>query len=164
MTEAVYYIALGSNMGDRLAYLQAGLDGLRAAGVTVTAVSAVYETEPWGKTDQAPFLNAVCAVRTEREPTELLAEMLAVEAAAGRERREHWGPRTLDLDLVYGEGMSCSSQYLTLPHPYFWERAFVLAPLADLVPEFQWQGQTIAARLRELTAETSVRRTTDVLR
>lgn len=162
MADATYYIALGSNMGDRPAYLQAGVDGLRAAGITVTAISPVYETAPWGKTDQAPFLNAVCAVRTDREPTELLAEMLAIESAAGRERREHWGPRTLDMDLIYGEGISCSSAYLTLPHPYFWERAFVLAPLADLLPEFQWRGQAIAARLLEL-GTSDVQRTTVVL-
>lgn len=159
----IYYVALGSNLGDRLGYLQAGLDGMRAAGIMPVAVSAVYETAPWGVTDQADFLNAVARCSAALAPTEVMAALLAIESDAGRTRERHWGPRTLDLDLIYSDGVSCESAYLTLPHRYFWERAFVLAPLRDVAPGFVFHGQTVEARLAELgTAD--VRRTALVLR
>lgn len=145
-----YYISLGSNLGDRLAYLQAGLDGMRRHGMKVMAISPVYETDPWGNTDQGAFLNAVAVVATEKPAEEVLQELLLVELEQGRERKVHWGPRTLDLDIIEAEGLSCDSLRLTLPHPRYWERAFVLVPLADLEPNWEYQGVKIGDRIREL--------------
>ncbi len=160
---SLHYISLGSNMGDRAAYLQAGVDGLRTKGIGIDAISAVYETEPWGKTDQAAFLNAVIRVNTDLSPRDLLTLMLATETAAERVRDERWGPRTLDLDLIYSDGVACDSSYLTLPHPYFWERAFVLVPLRDVAPHFSYRGQNIEERIAELGTN-DIRKTDIILR
>lgn len=126
------YVALGSNMGDRRAYLRdavLGLDGVRR-------ISRVYETEPIGVPDDGEaFLNMVVELETRLDPYELLARCRRIEAAAGRERKVRWGSRTLDADvLLYGD-TRIDSEELTLPHPRMWERRFVLAPLADLAPE-----------------------------
>ena len=90
-----YYVAFGSNVGDRLAYLRAALRELKESGATVLRASAVYETPPWGKTDQPAFLNAVALVESDLSPTDFLALLQAIEAANERTRDVHWGPRTL---------------------------------------------------------------------
>lgn len=132
------YLSLGSNMGERLVYLEQALLELDKLPKThVTAVSSYYETAPWGKTDQDPFLNACCQLETKLSPQELLSHCQEVEQKAGRERHEHWGPRTLDIDiLLYGEAV-IDEPNLTIPHPYLSERAFVLVPLADIAPHIQ---------------------------
>lgn len=134
-------IALGSNVGDRLAMLQGAVDGFSAAGFEVVATSAVYETTPVGGPPQGDYLNAVVRVRTERSPLEVLALARELEAHAGRVRALRWGPRTLDVDLLrcsddHGDGCGLSSDdpELTLPHPLMHKRAFVLVPLADIDP------------------------------
>ena len=133
MTRA--YLGLGSNLGDRLAHLQLAVDHLASAdGVRVTAVSPVYETDPVGGPAQDDFLNAVVAVDTDLEPLALLAECAAAEAAAARVRDVRWGPRTLDVDVLWIEGYESAEPVLTVPHPRMAERAFVLAPLHDLDP------------------------------
>ena len=152
-----YYVALGSNVGDRLAYLRAALRELKESGATVVRTSAVYETPPWGKTDQPAFLNAVALVESDLSPTDFLALLQAIEAANERTRDVHWGPRTLDLDIIYAEGVQCDSAYLTLPHPYFWERAFVLVPLRDVAAEFTYRGETIARRIAALPDAAAIR-------
>jgi 2-amino-4-hydroxy-6-hydroxymethyldihydropteridine diphosphokinase len=132
------YIALGSNLGDRLQHLQAGLDGLRAvSAIEMVAVSSVYETEPQGYTQQPTFLNAVCSVRSTLAAPELLDTMQTIENDHKRQRHIHWGPRTLDLDLLlYGE-QRFDGDRLTLPHPYMTERDFVLAPLCQIAPQLK---------------------------
>jgi len=127
-------LGLGSNLGDRLAHLQSGVDGLSAAGCTIVAVSGVYETAPVGGPQQGAYLNAVVRVGTDRDPWALLALAQDLEAAAGRVRGERWGPRTLDVDLLRCEGFESDDPALTLPHPRAHERAFVLVPLADVDP------------------------------
>ena len=124
---------MGSNLGDRLANLRAGLLELeRRAGPAVC--SPAYETVPVGIVDQPPFLNAACRVETQLGPRELLKALLAAEAALGRVRAERGGPRTLDLDLlVYGD-LVIDEPGLTVPHPRMRERAFVLVPLVDIAP------------------------------
>lgn len=144
---SLYYISAGSNMGDRLRYLVNAVFDLKKRGIGLQKLSSIYETEPWGKTDQTPFLNAVFAVRWDKEPDRLLDILQASEIRFGRVRHEKWGPRTLDLDLVYSEDVSCCTDRLTLPHPYFWERLFVLVPLEELVPDFFWNGQSIHDRI-----------------
>jgi 2-amino-4-hydroxy-6-hydroxymethyldihydropteridine diphosphokinase len=140
------YIALGSNLGDRLGYLQLGVDELaRVRGVVVLAVSRVYETAPVGGPPQDAYLNAVVAIETNLEPHELLHRCQQVEELAARERKERWGPRTLDVDILLIDGVRSDTEDLTLPHPRMWERGFVLAPLRDVAPDLVdadmiWEG------------------------
>jgi 2-amino-4-hydroxy-6-hydroxymethyldihydropteridine diphosphokinase len=145
------YIALGSNLGDRHAYLQAAVDGLGAAdGIEVVAVSRVYETVPVGGPSQGAYLNAVVAIETMLDPHELLALAQRTERDAQRVRAEHWGPRTLDVDLLLYDDLHLADPDLTLPHPRMWERGFVLAPLRDVAPALvdaaaAWEGVYEAA-------------------
>lgn len=127
-------VALGANLGDPHAALQAAVDALRLhPHIDVTAVSGVYRTAPVGGVpDQPDFLNAVAAVRTVLSPHELLAALLGIEAMAGRRREVHHGPRLLDLDLIDAGGTRIDDDRLTLPHPRAHDRAFVLVPWADI--------------------------------
>jgi 2-amino-4-hydroxy-6-hydroxymethyldihydropteridine diphosphokinase len=126
------FLGLGSNMGDRLEHLRRALTQLP----DVVAVSPVYETEPvGGPAGQAPFLNLVVELDTERSPRELLEVARRLEGDAGRVRTVHHGPRTLDVDVLLVDDLVVDEPDLTVPHPRMWERRFVLAPLADLAPE-----------------------------
>jgi len=141
------YIALGSNLGERAALLRGALAALRCAGdVRVVAESAVYETSPVGGPAQPDYLNMVVAVETSLGPKALLERCLAVEAEHGRVRRERWGARTLDLDLLSYGAETRQTEQLTLPHPRMAERAFVLVPLAEVAPELKI-GDTTAGAL-----------------
>ncbi len=125
-------LALGSNLGDRLANLQRAVQLLPEHGVIVDRVSAVWETAPV-PADQPPFLNAVVAARTEMTPPALLAALKAIEALLGRRQGRRWGPRPIDLDILfYGTGRVDSDE-LTIPHPLIADRGFVLAPLSEVV-------------------------------
>ena len=127
------FVSLGANLGDRHAYLHAARQGLSAlAGTSVVAASRVYETSPQGLADQPAFLNQVLCLETDLAPGELLAACLAIEDAAGRERAVRFGPRTIDVDILLFEGVTSDDPELTLPHPRMWQRAFVLAPLAEI--------------------------------
>ena len=134
MTRA--YLAIGSNLGDRLGFLRGAVTGLAAMpGIEITAVSHVYETAPVGGPDQGPYLNAVVALDTELSAAELLVVSRTLEAEAGRVRDERWGARTLDVDVLLVGDERVDSEVLTVPHPRMWERGFVLAPLGDLAPD-----------------------------
>jgi 2-amino-4-hydroxy-6-hydroxymethyldihydropteridine diphosphokinase len=130
------YLGLGSNLGERLRYLQGAVDALvAAAGVTVVAVSRVYETDPVGGPEQGRYLNAVVGLDTALTPRELLTLAQRLETEARRVRADRWGPRTLDVDvLLVGDAVN-SEPDLVVPHPRVWERGFVLAPLHDVAPE-----------------------------
>ena len=129
------YLALGSNLGDRLAYLQHAVDALVGADdVEVTAISRVYETAPVGGPVQDAFLNAVVATETALDPYALLALAQRIERDAQRVRVQRWGPRTLDVDVLLYDELRLDDPELTLPHPRMWERGFVLAPLRDVAP------------------------------
>lgn len=149
------YLGLGGNLGDREAYLQ---QAVRLLGeqerVRVLRLSPIYETEPWGYTDQAAFLNQVAEVETELSPQALLAATQAVERALGRERLLRWGPRTMDVDiLLYGD-RRIDEPDLTVPHPRLTQRAFVLVPLTDLAPDLQLPnrgGLTVREALSRLS-------------
>lgn len=125
------FLALGSNLGDRRALLTAAV----AALDDVVAVSPVYETDPLGPPGQGPYLNIVVELRTERSARELLKAALELEAEAGRRRRVRWGPRTLDVDVLWVEGETVDDPDLSVPHPRMHERGFVMVPLGDLAPE-----------------------------
>ena len=127
------FLALGSNLGDRMAHLEGAVEALSHLG-TIEAGSPVYETAPVGGPDQGPYLNAVVNLATDLSPTRLLEELLEIESGFGRVRDERWGPRTLDLDiLTYGDDM-IDEPGLTVPHPGIRSRRFVLMPLADVAP------------------------------
>jgi len=139
------FVGLGSNLGDRRALLAGAVAGLRRGG-DVVAVSPLYETEPvGGPGGQGPFLNLVVELATSDSPRRLLERCQELEAAAGRVRRERWGPRTLDADVLYVEGEAVDDEDLTVPHPRMWERRFVLAPLADLAPDLVTSSQVAAS-------------------
>lgn len=154
----VYYISLGSNLGDRQAYLDQAILGLKQqAGIISVEASTWLETPPWGNTEQGPFLNGVAKVVSSLAPEAMLQGMQQLEQAAGRQRIIHWGPRTLDLDIVWAETeggapLTVATEALTIPHPYLWDRTFVLIPLKELYPHFTFRGQTIEARIAELEA------------
>jgi len=127
------HLAIGSNLNERRTYLESGLAAISALPVTSLAVvSHIYETPPLGPVAQPDFLNAVCAIDTLLPPQELLAAMLNIENNYLRQRRIHWGPRTLDLDLLlYGDRI-IASDTLVLPHPQMNDRNFVLVPLCEI--------------------------------
>lgn len=127
------YLGLGTNLGNREANLQQAVDKL-AAGVMVTAVSPVYETPPWGVTDQPHFLNICIVGRTEKSPRAVLAFIKTIEIALGRTPTYRWGPRVIDIDLLFYNQQQIEHGDLIVPHPRLHERAFVLAPLADIAP------------------------------
>jgi dihydroneopterin aldolase/2-amino-4-hydroxy-6-hydroxymethyldihydropteridine diphosphokinase len=182
-------LALGSNLGDRLATLQGGVDallggppgpgssglgssgpgssGLGSSGLALVALSPVYETVPVGGPPQPEYLNAVLIAETTLPATALLRRVQAVEAAFGRVRQEVWGPRTLDVDvIVYGDVVSDDPK-LMLPHPRAWKRAFVLAPWLDADPDAEIPGQGRVAGLLEAAVarnggQPGVRRLADV--
>jgi 2-amino-4-hydroxy-6-hydroxymethyldihydropteridine diphosphokinase len=129
----VAYIALGSNLGDRHAFLALGRDRLAALPQSrLRAVSSIEETEPLGPVAQGPYLNQVAAVETDLNPDELLTALNEIERAAGRLRAERWGPRTLDLDIVMFERQTIATDRLVVPHPELSRRAFWRRGLAEL--------------------------------
>lgn len=145
------YLSLGSNLGNRAAYLRGAVAALaRLPETRVAAESAVYETPPWGKSDQPAFLNQAVALETALSPENLLAAIHHIEKDAGRQRHEHWGPRTLDIDILWYEGETRDTPALRLPHPYLTERRFVLQPLADIAPELVVGEKTVRAWLESL--------------
>lgn len=130
-------IALGSNLGDRQLYLDIALEKLTThPDIRMRKASDYIETAPVGYTDQNNFLNAVCLVDTLLSPHALLQTLHTIEAETGRTRTIHWGPRTLDLDLIYYDQELIHDATLTVPHPRVQERAFVLGPLADIAPYY----------------------------
>ena len=124
------FLGLGSNLGDRIARLRQAVGALP----DLVAVSPVYETAPFGGPEQGPYLNLVVELDTARTPRDLLEVCRQLEARAGREREVRWGPRTLDVDVLWVDDATVDEPDLVVPHPRLWERRFVVAPLADLAP------------------------------
>ena len=152
------YIALGSNLGDREAHLRGAVGALAAAeGCRVGKVSSFIVTPPYGGVEQGDFLNGCLELRTRLEPGELLGLLHSIEAAAGRERLVRWGPRTLDLDIIFYDSLVLDSGELTIPHPDMANRRFVLAPLAEIAPYLRHPltGRTVQEMLH--TVEGSAR-------
>lgn len=150
-------IALGSNLGDRLENLRVGLSQLAATdGVVVEAVSKLYETAPVGGPDeQGPYLNAALLATTTLDAEELLANLHRIEALRERERTIHWGPRTLDLDLLVHGDLVSDTPSLQVPHPRQHERRFVLVPVCDVAADFVHPAlqRTMSELLADLPVE-----------
>ena len=133
----IAFVALGANIGQREQQLHSAIKMLHTfAGVHVLACSEVYETPPFGVLDQPPFLNMVIAVRTTRDAHSFFECMMETEKQLGRTRELHWGPRTIDLDLLWFGDQTINSEHLTVPHPHLYTRAFVLVPLMDLIHQY----------------------------
>lgn len=125
------FLSLGSNLGDRRHHLRQAIESLP----DVAAVSPLYETDPVGGPAQDSFLNLVVELRTTLGPVQLLGVCHRIEAIAHRVREERWGPRTLDIDIIWMDGVEMDEERLTIPHPRWKDRRFVLAPLRDLAPD-----------------------------
>lgn len=156
-------ISLGSNLGDRFQYLQNGLDAINVVtGTQVHSVSPVFETDPVGGPEQGQYLNAVAVVKTILSPEQFLAAIQQIELEQDRERNEHWGPRTLDIDLLAMDTEVRSTPELVLPHPRAHERAFVLLPWSLLDPDFVIPGKASVAKLLEDIEVTGIRYRNDL--
>lgn len=129
------FLGLGSNLEDRANYLAQAISALSSPMLKVEATSRIYETEPWGVMDQPLYWNQVLEIETSLVPLELLHVCQEIEIRLGRERKEHWGPRTIDIDLLIYDNTVSDTEELTLPHPYLEERAFVLVPLREIAPQ-----------------------------
>lgn len=145
-----YYIALGSNRGNRLRYLEQGMLLLNKIG-NVQNSSKVYQSRAQGFTEQASFLNQVCILNSPLRPYRLLRKLKTFETELGRQLSQRWGPREIDLDIVDWEGPEISGSILEIPHPLMQQRAFVLQPLLDMAPKYRTRtGQTIDELLNRI--------------
>ena len=145
------WLALGSNLGDRAAYLAAARVALPAAGVTILRASSVAETEPVGVVDQPRFLNQVLEAETSLEPGPLLIALKQLEGGLGRISRTRWGPREIDIDILLYDQRVLKADALVVPHPELTRRPFLLELLAELEPGLRHpsEGKTVEALLRE---------------
>jgi 2-amino-4-hydroxy-6-hydroxymethyldihydropteridine diphosphokinase len=143
-------IGLGSNVGDKQANIARAVALLSESGdVRLVASSHLYRTPPWGVEDQDWFVNACIAVATDLSPRALLGRCLEIEDTMKRVRRQRWGPRIIDVDVLAYRDVQSDDPNLTLPHPRITERAFVLAPLADIAPDLEIRGRAVAGWLAD---------------
>lgn len=154
------YMGLGANLGDRRANILSAIGRLRALpGIAVLRAASLYESAPVGFIDQPRFVNTVIEVTTDLSPFDLLAAVQCVERDLGRVRTVRWGPRTIDIDILFYDDVTMDDPALTIPHPRMAERAFVLVPLAELVPDRLLNGRTV----RDLAAAARSRADVEIL-
>lgn len=131
------YIGIGSNLGNREENCLKAIRLMEEQGIKVVKRSSLYETEPWGVKDQPMFINMVIEAETELTPQELLKALKSIESSMGRTETKRWGPRLIDLDILFYNDMIINTPELRIPHPYIHERPFVLRPLGEIAPELE---------------------------
>ncbi|HXF59594.1 MAG TPA: 2-amino-4-hydroxy-6-hydroxymethyldihydropteridine diphosphokinase [Candidatus Saccharimonadales bacterium] len=154
-------VGVGSNLGDREFLIRKAVESMRDLPRTlVVRVSSLYDTDPVGEVEQPPFLNAVVWLETTLEPRELLWQLLLIEKRMGRVRSQRWGPRPIDLDLLFYDDRRIDEPDLTVPHPEAHRRGFVLLPLLELDPEFVHPstGESIKKLIKRLPPDPPVRK------
>lgn len=129
------FLLLGSNLGDRRKFIADAVESIKAAIGAVDRISSLYETQAWGKMDEPDYLNQVVLVRTTLRPRDVLTGIQQIELLAGRSRREKWGSRTLDIDILFYDDMIVDEPDLKIPHPELYRRRFTLEPLAEIAPD-----------------------------
>ncbi|MFQ5594420.1 MAG: 2-amino-4-hydroxy-6-hydroxymethyldihydropteridine diphosphokinase [Anaerolineae bacterium] len=156
---SIIYLSLGSNLGDRLATIKKALRMLESR-VDVRSVSSVYETEPWGLKNQPLFLNLVCSGQTDLTPHALLDFVKGIEQQLGRQSAVRYGPRSIDIDILFYNHHIFRSSRLEIPHPHLADRAFVLYPLSEIAPDLEHPvtGKTVCTMLAALEEPEAVRR------
>lgn len=145
------YLGLGSNVGDRVNYLQSAIELLGLAGIVIQQESELYETSPVGGVEQASFLNMVVKAATDLTPPALLDVIHQIEQQLDRTREIHWGPRTLDIDILYFAEQTIATETLVIPHPEIFNRLFVMVPLLDVCGAAFYQNAQIKERVAALT-------------
>jgi 2-amino-4-hydroxy-6-hydroxymethyldihydropteridine diphosphokinase len=130
------YILLGSNLGNREQNLGSALDKIASGVGRILAQSSLYQSEPWGISQQPQFLNLVAEINSRNDPQQVLHKLLAIETELGRERFEKWGPRTIDLDILFFNDRVIQTENLIVPHPGLTMRRFALVPLCEIAPNF----------------------------
>lgn len=148
------FLLLGSNLGDREQMLQSAEDAITGHEIETIQRSGLYETAAWGITDQPAFLNQVLEVETKQDPEALMQTLLEIEQSLGRERKERYGPRSIDIDILFFDTLVYHSSVVTIPHPAIQERRFVLTPLAELAPDlihpvFQQSVQELLSQCKD---------------
>lgn len=134
---AIAYLLIGANLGDRRIQLQQAVTLIGQQAGPVTGMSSLYETAPWGKTDQPAFLNQALCITTSLSPQELLETLLRIEQQLGRIRTEKYGPRTIDIDILLYDQSCVQEEHLIIPHPELPRRRFALLPLAEIAPGYE---------------------------
>ena len=145
----IYYLSLGANLGDRLATIGKAVEALGQQG-EIIRVSQMYETPPWGKLDQPAFINCAVVIVSKLVPVEFLHGCQRIEKNLGRVRHEHWGARTIDVDMLYIPGVTMDEEALKLPHPYMLQRSFVLVPLAEVAGDMVIEGKNVKEHMLAL--------------
>ncbi|MBC7885440.1 MAG: 2-amino-4-hydroxy-6-hydroxymethyldihydropteridine diphosphokinase, partial [Saprospiraceae bacterium] len=133
----IYYLHLGSNQGDRKSYLNKALELISTQIGNITKQSSVYETEPWGLKDQPLFLNMAVEVKSEKSPEAVLPFLKNIELSLGVEHKEKWGPRNIDIDILYCNHDVLDTVHLKIPHPHIYDRNFVLIPLMEIAGDYE---------------------------
>jgi 2-amino-4-hydroxy-6-hydroxymethyldihydropteridine diphosphokinase len=152
------YLSLGSNEGERARWLRKAIDLITAGCGKILAKSHIYETAAWGITSQADFLNMAVCIETEKRPLELLEAILEIETGMGRERTIKWGPRIIDIDILFYNDEVINLPGLVIPHPYMQDRKFTLTPLEEVAPEYKHPvlQKTVSDLLAECTDKLDV--------
>ncbi|MBK9332462.1 MAG: 2-amino-4-hydroxy-6-hydroxymethyldihydropteridine diphosphokinase [Ignavibacteria bacterium] len=133
----IAYLGLGSNIGERIVYIEKVISELENSGnISILKISGIYETEPWGNIRQDDYLNAVLKIVTELGPMELLVELKSLEKKIGRTGNRKWSEREIDIDILFYEDFIIKNENLNIPHSFIEERKFVLVPLAEIAPDF----------------------------
>jgi len=135
-TGNIAYLGLGSNIGERISYIKLAVKELEeSVNIKILKISSVYETEPWGKIDQADYLNSVIKIETELGPMELLLKLKSLEKKIGRSENKKWSEREIDIDILFYEDRIIQNENINIPHSLIEDRKFVLVPLVEIAPD-----------------------------